>query len=755
MKQLLSGNEVRWWFRSRKSEGHLSSLSYWLCVLLISAVLSLVLGALWQAYTADRTRLRRASEQMDWLEGAPLKALEPYREAFLKQRDELINRVRYGDQSPGGGDLVLRPAVDMRNRDRTSPSPSSMFGNPDVAVYPSFATFSPAEGVEGLSKAERVVFNNFANAVTSLYEKHNVNDAAHVERSLTAAFGLNGPYAGASPFEVPWGYIASDTGAIAVFPGTHVIGEPNWKTTSRPWFRAALGGDAQLFTKGLVAEDLLTTAYLDVLAKRPMLVRTYMYKFQFTPKNARSGAGNASQEFVVCIDIFRDEPRAKMTASATVAPDGLGAAFIKAATPPQALGLVHYVTFGLSLLFFLALRWVSTTRAEEFNFERTRSIVGRLRAEDGLRTQDDEQTTHEKRVGVEFGGRYAVGKIERGVQEKKNVAAHTSVEKSLVGLRGRELWEVSHDVSASWGILGIRFRGDRSTYVGTIRLTYTSKVLPEVEWVSFDASAFPEARAAELHNLLPKLLARNADQCEGSLKVPERGTDLSAQLRTPNLPDSVRSALIPKELLAVRQRRAYVRLTGERVGLLYAKAEVKAVMASGFFEELLNNGQFDFLLNGKTITRLISLPDEAAELQLHDVAWGVLAELMNSHFPSGSRQLKRLSRPICDQHESSPVCDFAIVDDEFVIVAHSVSKLASIDRALGAPTKATYVIEGYVSWRKADVEFYRGLFSELDDQARALTLPQEKLAVIGERFSPLEAEPGWGDLSAGRSRPSG
>ncbi|MFL6254651.1 MAG: hypothetical protein ACJ74T_06490 [Pyrinomonadaceae bacterium] len=741
MKKLLSGNEVRWWFRSRKSEGHLSSLSYWLCVLLMSAALSLVLGALWQAYTAERTRLRRASEQMDWLERAPLKALEPYRETFVKQRNVLVNRVRYGDQSPGGGDLPLRPAVDIRDRNRKLPSPSSMFGNPDVEVYPSFATFSPKEGGRKLSEAEMEVFNNFANAVTSLY-RHRDNDGAHVERSLTAAFGLNGPDAGASPFDVPWVYVASDTGAIAVFPGTHVIGEPRWKTTSRPWFQAALGGDAQLFTKGLLAEDLLTTVYLDVLAKRPMLVRTYMYKFEFKPKNARPGAENASQEFVVCIDIFRDESRAAATAPAAATPDDFRAAFVKAALPPQALGPVHYVTFGLSILFFLALRWVSATHTAELTFERTQSLVGRLRVEDGLRTQNDELTTQEKRVGVEF-AHYAGGKVQRGAQETKNVAAHTSVEKSLVDLRGYELWEVSHDVSASWGILGIRFRGDRSTYVGTIRLTYTSKVLPEAEWVSFNASAFPEARAAELHDRLPKLLARNADQCESPLKVPERGADFSAYLRAPDLPDWVRSVAAPKELLAVRQRRAYVRLTSERVGQLYAKAEVKAVMASGFFEELLNNGQFDFLLNGKTITRLISLPDETAELHLHDAAWRTLAELMNSHFTGGARRLKRLSRPIGDQGEPSPVYDFAILDDEFVIVAHSVSKTAGIDCASGTPTKATYVVEGYVSWRKADVEYYRGLFSDLDEQARTLSLPAEKLEVIGGRFSSFEAESGW------------
>lgn len=736
MKQFFSGTEVQWWLRSRKS-GRLNSLSYWLFVLLFSAALSLVLSALWQVYVAQQTRLRRAAEQMDWLGDAPLKALEPYRGTFLGQREKLINRVRYGDQSPGGGDLPLRPAGDVKNIDGKPPIPTPMFDNPDVRVYPSFATFAPQGRGEGLTEAEAVVFNNFANFMTSLYEGRKDTDANHVERSLAAAFGLVNPDTGTSPLDVPWVYVASKEGAIAVFPGTQVVDEPSWKTTSRPWFRAALGGDTQLFTKGLMPEDMLTTTYLDVLAKQPMQVRTYMYKFQLAAKNAPDGTGGTPQEFVICLDIFRNEKRAAGLSPTTAVQADSGAPFANALLPPGGLGLAHYVAFGLSVLFFMTLRWLSTTRDSELTFERTRSLVGRLRAEDGLRTQSDDQAAQEYKVGVEL-GRYAVGRAERSALKKNNVIVHTSVEKSRADLRGCELWEVTRNVTASWSIFGIRFKSNKQTYVGAIRLVYTSEVLPEADWISYDACAFNETEATELYARLPPLLARNANLCDGSLGVPERGTDLSTFLRAPEVPDWVRYVVNTKELTTVHQRRAAVRMTSEQLGELYSTAEVKAVMASGYFEELLNHGHCDVLLKGKAIYRIISLPDDAAELNLHDGAWVALAELIGNYSPAGTRRLQRVSMPIGDQSEPSPVYDFALLDDTFVIVVHSASKLVGIDCASGRPTNSTYVVEGYMSWRAADVAFYRGLFYELAARAKALTLPADKLEFIDGRPDPLK-----------------
>lgn len=727
MKKLLSGTEIRWWFRSRQSD-HLNSLSYWLCILLFSALLSLIFSALWRVHVAEQSRLRSASEDSDWLGDAPLKALEPHRKTFLERRENLINRVRYGDQSQGISDSPIRPAENIKNSDGSPPATGYMFGNPDIRVYPSFATFSPKGKRGGLTEEEKAVFNNFAKFVTSLYDSQKDKDVNHIERSLAAALGLSDPNAGDTSLDVPWIYVASEEGAIALFPGATVIEEPSWETTSRPWFRAALGGDSQLFKKGLLEEDLLTVTYLDVLAKRPMLVRTYMYKFHFAVENTTTGLKTPGQEFVVCIDIFRDRKLAGVRPSSAGMAADESATFIKAlAARPRQFGLIHYATFGLSVLFFMALRWISTNQNSTLTFTRIKGLAGKINVENGLKMQNDELMMKENKLSIGI-GKYTLGQAQRSNQEKTHVAVHTSVEKSRTNLRGCELWDVSQNVSGTWSIFGIRFESTKMTHVGTIKLVYTSEVLPEADWAFFNHLAFSETEATNLLAKLPKLLERNADLCEGSLTIPAQRTNVPTFLRAPDVPDWVRSVVNAEELLAARQRRAYVRLTSERLGELYSHADVKAVMTSGYFEELLNHGHVDFLLKGKTISRIIALPDEAAELSLNDEAWKVLADLMGSYLPASARRLQCVAAPISNQVEPSPVYDFAILDDSCVIVAHFISKATGIDGPSGKQTKSTYVVEGYMSWRPADIEFYRDLFSQLAGQAKALTSPAHKQA---------------------------
>ncbi len=746
MKNLLSGTEIRWWFRSRQS-GHLNSLSYWLCVLMLSALLTLIVSALWRVhsakqsrrernYIAEQSRLQRAAEDSDWLDGAPLKTLEPYRNRFLEKRKELINRIRYGDQEPHVGDLPLRPTNNIKNKGSLPNKASNMLGNPDVRVYPEFATFSSKGRRENLTEAEKVVFNNFAKFVTSLYNGQKNKDASHVERTLAEALGLSEPNAGAAPLNVPWIYVASKDGAIALFPGSTVIHEPSWETTSRPWFRASLGGDSQLFKKGLLEEDLLTVTYLDVLAKQPMLVRTYMYKFDFAVENATAKVKNPTQEFVICIDIFRGSMPSGVTASSAGAVTDKDVTFVEALTLPRPFGYVHYAIFALSLLLFTGLRWIATDQNSKLTFTRTSGLYGKINVEDGLRMQTDELMMKENKIGLDI-GKYALGKIEKSKQEKNNIMIHTSVEKPRPDLRGCELWTVSQNTSTTWSILWIEFEYTKTAHVGTIELVYTSEVLPEANWISFNRLAFSECEVMELQANLLRTLERNVDLCEGSLNIPNQIPDVPSFPCGPSAPEWLPALVNAKELLAVRQRRAYVRLTSEQFDRLYSKANVKAVMTSGYLEQLLNHGDVDFLSKGKTISRIISFPNEATTLNLTATGHDAFEELMGRYLPVNARRLQRVDVPINNQSEQSPVYDFALLDKSCVIVAHSISKTAGIDGASGQQTKPTYVIEGYISWRLADIEFYHGLFDQLERQANPLTLPANGNGIIDERLGSL------------------
>jgi hypothetical protein len=54
------------------------------------------------------------------------------------------------------------------------------------------------------------------------------------------------------------------------------------------------------------------------------------------------------------------------------------------------------------------------------------------------------------------------------------------------------------------------------------------------------------------------------------------------------------------------------------------------------------------------------------------------------------------------------------------VVTHTVMEASLIDVASGREEKPTYRVEGYISWRKSDLEFYRQLFEKIATGAKPL-----------------------------------
>jgi hypothetical protein len=83
--------------------------------------------------------------------------------------------------------------------------------------------------------------------------------------------------------------------------------------------------------------------------------------------------------------------------------------------------------------------------------------------------------------------------------------------------------------------------------------------------------------------------------------------------------------------------------------------------------------------------------------------------------------LKRVDAKIdVEGTEPQPVYDFAILNDRLLIVTHHVSEASVIDVASGKESKPRYRVDGYLSWRKSDLEFYRELFEELAEKSTAM-----------------------------------
>ena len=710
----LSSKKIRWWFRSRSS-GKLNTLTYWLLALTGACGMYLVVTVI---ATTGVSYYHRLGES-DWLESRLPSALSATdtKSSFVDQLRPLVDRVQNSDQGQAVTTVPLYDAKLLQGNSGTcDPSgplfadgkpdrAASMFGEGEIEVYPTCTTFSPAPN-DQLSDTEKAVFRNFAVYAALAFKNHKgmPEEITHTERRLARVVGLGDAVAPAS-FDVPWIYIASRTGAIAVFPGTTVISDARWETKSRPWFMATFSGESQLASKGLREGDLLTVTYLDILAKTPTLVRTYLCKFSvLQPK---------PEEFVIGIDLHR---RAFENPS--------GGSLLSADQAPWSRTAKGLLALALSATFFAMVFWTSATTGSNFVFRRLDgAIYGMVDVKETASSGSEDQSGSEEEVEFKAGDRLT-GAFKKSHEHKVALRVDSSAEKSRSMRRGIERWAVSQDRRTSWRLFWLQFESVGRTPIGQIELTYTSAILPDAHWNYFDDQAFSDAES-ERHELrLPFILQRNADCCDGKhFEVADTDLETPTVLHGAGIPETVRAVVNSQELLAVRQRRAYVTLDSTRLDELYSKSDVRAVILLSYFERLLRHGQIDFLLRGRTIHRLVSFPDQAAKLDLGGTSQGTYENLINSYSPVSSRVLKRVDASIdVEGTEPQPIYDFAILNDQLLVVTHYVSETSVIDVASGKETKPRYRVDGYLSWRKSDIEFYRELFEALSKKSATMPL---------------------------------
>jgi hypothetical protein len=704
----LSGVNTRWWFHSRPA-GKLNSLSYWLLALIPALFIYLLLTFVLPRTANYFSKLQGDSEYSDWISSRLPNALPPASgnsdSPFVEALTKLVASMRYGNEV-SDAPLYRADAIGQKGKPcvKGAHEVSSMFGAGEIQVYATCATFTP-DTAKKLSDSEVIVFKNFAAYMTEAFARaeKDHNEPLNTERTLARAMGLTNT--GNASFEVPWIYVAShQSGAIAVFPGTTVIKGPTWETKSRPWYLAAFSNESQLASKGLRDSDLLTVTYLDVLAKKPILVRTYLYRFD-TPQ-PKPG------EFVVGIDLKR--PDGGSLRRVTLWGADLGAL-------PLTTRLI--AALGFSVIFLAMVRWTSANHNRIFVFERLpESKYGMVGLKRTTQLHGHKLTSLESKVEVAV-GQYATASAAAKSEQSEGVDVETSVEESLGLSRGVEWWRVSHDRRASWRLFWLRFESVTRADVGQIQVIYSKAILPQTDWTSFNDRVFSEPEANRHRERLPVILKQNADSWDGGyFEISDISAHAPSWPYVDRIPEWVRSVVRAEEVFAVRQGRAYVTLSSTRLDDLYSKADVKAVILASYFERLLKHGQVDFLLRGRTIYRLVSFPHVDARLKLTETSDATYDSLLNSYSPIRSRTLARVDGPIdVEGIAPQPVYDFAILDDKMLVVTHTVMEASVIDVASGREEKPTYRVEGYISWRKSDLEFYCELFEDLAKRSTPLS----------------------------------
>lgn len=708
--------DARWLFRSRSTR-RLTGLTFVVIAVGMSALASLVL-------TPYLQRLKGSNDNFDWLVAEQPAILDDTRitEGFLRNLRELVANLQHEPAQRAAGGQLVRVSRDEPihvTKPPCSLTTASLYG--DIPVFPTCTTYSKkaeptpepkrAEPTAGsttaeLTATEMQVFQRFSTYTQKLYgrmktSRSNASDLTdNFEAVLSREFGQFELEGGSRTFNTPWLYVASVGGAIAVFPGTGVIGYDRWDIKGRPWFMASLGRDTKLANSVHEDGDQLTVTYLDVLGESPLHVRTYLRNFT---------VGN--EQFVIGIDLHRQP----------IAPGSMVPRSWQDLADPSYLPVV-----AAGLLAFAGLQAATVRRDIRIRYEGAEPRYGVV-------VTDVKEEVKINRDALKWGwvgtlrGWFTASSSTEIIDDSTNKST-TSQSRTV---RGFQVWNVSKIVTDSWRCVAT-FESRWREPIGTLRLEYSSAVRPHVYWYPFAAVSLPDAERVRLQKELPALLAAAADRVENQLEVSD--ADL-ATMRNGSIPapEWIRPFLTPDDAVAIQYRRAYATLSGVQLAELYKKAKVQAVVLATYLSHLLEAADTSFLTNGKTIHRLISFQSPDAELTLSGGARAQLASLLQDFGNSRNRRIQRVDVPISGEGELQPIYDFAILDfsDEgggkIIVVAKFVSQSISIDSVSGKSARPQYVVEGYVSWRPADVAFYCEFFERLAKLARPLEAPQSPI----------------------------
>lgn len=544
-----------------------------------------------------------------------------------------------------------------------------------------------------LSAEERDVFAAFSEQFVGDSQAMKFpGNSEHIETALPGVFGVSPHFR--EEIAVPWIYIAGRTGAVAVYPGTRLIGGTGYTTETRTWYQAAFGGEVDTKLAEPYLTGSLTVPYLDLLASRQyVFVRTYFQTFT-----------HGGKDFVLCVDFARQGAAPGFTG---IRKDGL-------------LSSVRWALLASGLFFLLAYLF-SRSSTDKYVFDRQEFDYGRL-----IQTRNSEFSGLGRQF-MDATGELSFGKIlnfrlKKGSEEEEKRLKKFGLQREDRIIRGYESWRVFHEHCENWIFFGIRFQSVATIPMGDLLVIYDREVVPSCEWVqpaSTIEMLFSKEHLSDIDQKLPRYLKRRApaatDLLEASSDELRAGSDSNGTKSVPQL-----IGIEPEKLTAWEQQRVYLTLDEATLIKMFKDAEVKAVILESYFRRLLERETIGSLFEGASVQRLVVFPegktvDGKAVLTLSESAYNTFKRKILPGYTQ-PRSLEFVSgSDVWEKGRDAKVYDFAILNDQLVVVTHTVSEVARVDVSTGEQDRSDYRVDGYVSWRKADIEFYRELFIELSE----------------------------------------
>lgn len=680
-----------WIFHSQGS-GCYSLVSHWIIIIVMSLVISFIANIMYEFINTVPV----LNEYHDWI-NSPVPKLNNSIKDIDKFDETLTSLVDYiKDDIPKNDTPCLFPP--SSTEELSASGTGTMFGDSNsISVYPFCTIYLPTKNNTELTEREHKVFSDFSNWMSKNLNLVKNKDYKNIEEDIAKIFGLDKLNNNLS-FVIPWIYVARKDGGIAIAPGSSSIKPEKWDITDRPWYKASFNSILKLAERTGIKDDKLSLFYLDQIGeKNHMYVRTYLRKFDV-----------AGEPFVVGIDITLSE--SKFSDSGNYI-DWLNknSYFIKPS-------LTHMTFFIIAIFSFWMLRRWSSFFNVYYTYDNSLRIYGNLKADVHI------GNTH-LIINETSEGRY-LGIASKFFQYifKYNKTNRISgdngfqVNKSYCGLRGLEEWYVYKDTYLTWRSFSLKFEHIDREHIGTLIREFNSAVQPEVDWKGFNANNFSENEVIYIKEPLRIILKSHPESyTKDTFKIGCDIKDISKVCNIPFIPDWVNSLSTNiTENLSPQYCRAYLTIKTEQLRDFYASHDVKALISSGYLNRLLLRGETDFITRGRTINRLVSFGDASSKLILSDTAKILFDSIVQES--SSSRQLRRLDI-VSEEKELLPLYDFAIMNDKYIIVTHSVDETILVDNITGKHKENNIQVSCYVSWRQSDIEYFKDLFDKFDGKA--------------------------------------
>lgn len=673
-------------FRSKKLPG-LNLISFWVIALVLSIILAESIDFFWKWHLDRESKMEKLERIVVWTfaGGDPGVMKENQITEFTQA---MIQQIGFNDND-GSDTIFLKNADSLQHG--FSPHPAKLFDKVRVVSNAvSYSKQDTAKRKQDLDPIESVVFQAFKKQISEVINSPNSHgrDNQHYEKYLASLLNISN-----ERIVVPWIYVSSLDGAIALYPASNVIAGTEWEIRNRPWFRVA--------RKISPNSAELIPAYVDVLSKVSKQVRTYVHKFTYKNK-----------EFVLAIDFhmpidYVDTPLTTRQIASSI--------LINATYPPS---IRQFVLIILFLGGFNLIKKINTRETEVFAFgvDKQRQVFGRLRKKTVYRNSQSKSLTTGQQILVGLGKAFNVQLVVQQ-EDRDNTSREAEIERSE-NIRGEEFWDVYLEIDQRWSIFWIQFAYSRSPWLGQIQVNYFDDELPVASWVKEGPSRFKQN-----HDNIIKFLRYHTDIFgNDDFRVPINAV-LNPIRPAPRVPDRLnRISVIAdrSKSLAIRQCRVLrVNISIGTLDELYTNSStLKAVMAAAYFEKSLNEDRIEFLSKGNTIRRVILFSDDSKYLNLNEIGRKSVQALKNVY----SNPARTIVKATLNEEHVNRVYDFVIFDSACVFVVHHVFDKSNYDALSGenSSPEPEYQLEGYFSWRKSDLKYYEDLFDELVAQNKGL-----------------------------------